>query len=175
MINHHYIKVNAPAEEVFPSMALWGEAPWWPEGSPMKYTRLTGGTEITTGCRYRQKVQKPFGPQWDVEVTSVTPGREVSFRFLGGMFRGVYRIYLIPASGGCEVHFLMNYEVVGAVNKLTWKLFAFKQHEESIRNILGALKMYIDGVPAVPMDNEGPVDAGRRELLLAPFKRNRKI
>ena len=173
MINHHYIKVKAPAEDVFPSLVLWGEAPWWPQGSPMVYTRLTEGADITPGCRYRQKVQKPFGPQWGVEVISVTPGRELSFRFLDGMFRGQYRVYLIPSGDGCEVHFLMDYEVVGAGNKVAWKLFAFGQHEESIRNILGALKAHIEGTPAAPADEE-PEDAGRRELLLAAFKRKRK-
>lgn len=144
MINHHSIAVNTPAGELYREILLWGEASWWPPDSPMRYTRITDGA-VRVGTRYRQKVHMPFGPGWDVEVISVTFGREVSRRFLNGMFEGVDRVYIIPLDKrSCEVHFMMDFRVVGLMNRIAWG-FAFRRmHDSNINKILLALKRHAE-------------------------------
>ena len=143
MINHHVIFVEAEPKAIYKELLSWGESKWWPGSVPMRYTRLTGG-ELGVGTRYHQKVEKPFGPEWDVEIISATSDREVSRKFLNGMFKGVERVYVIPEQGGCEVHYLMDYEVVGLVNRILWKLFYVKKHDAGIKQVLEALKGYIE-------------------------------
>ncbi len=173
MIDHHSIRIKAASSSVFIEMLSWGESAWWPAKSPMRYTRLTEG-EVTVGTRYHQKVHVPFGPEWDVEVTSVTPDREVSRKFLNGMFRGVERLYIIPGRADCEVHFLMDFEVVGAVNRLLWRLIFRNKHDENLRSILSALKSHLEGGPGegeVEDYPDSPSSAERRRFLRGIFRR----
>jgi hypothetical protein len=178
LINHHSIIVKAPAREVFVEILLWGEAPWWPPDSPMRYTRITPGEDIKVGCRYRQKVHMPFGPQWDVEVISVTEGREVSRRFLKGMFEGIDRVYIIPLGrNSSEVHFLMDFKVVGAFNRIMWDLLFRAMHDKNIKKILLALKKHVEsglgvtGEGVVEEHPSTPEEADRRRFLKGVFKR----
>jgi uncharacterized membrane protein len=178
LINHHSIIVKAPVREVFGEILLWGEAAWWPQESPMRYTRITPGEDIKAGCRYRQKVHMPFGPEWDVEVISVTEGREVSRRFLNGMFEGVDRVYIIPVDReSCEVHFLMDFKVVGTINRIVWDLLFRAMHDKNIKRILLALKSHVETRQGVT-DESGveeypstPEEADRRRFLKGVFKR----
>src|ERR1700688_2561696 len=101
MVNHHSVIVKAPPENIYREVLSWGESGWWPKESPMRYMRLSGGSSIVPGTRFRQKVHVPFGPEWEVEVISATPHREVSWQFLAGMFTGVYRVYIIPVEYAC--------------------------------------------------------------------------
>jgi uncharacterized membrane protein len=144
MVNHHSVIVNAPQEKIYREMLSWGESEWWPKESPMHYTRLSGGSGAAPGTRFRQKVHVPFGPEWQVEVISATPHREVSWQFVDGMFTGVYRVYIIPTEDGCELHFMMDYEVAGPVNRLVWRLFSLGQHDRNIMHILNSLKDYVE-------------------------------
>jgi uncharacterized membrane protein len=178
LINHHSIVLKAPASVVFKELLHWGEAAWWPKDSPMRYTRITPGEDIRVGCRYRQKVHMPFGPQWDVEVISVTEGREFSHRFLNGMFEGVDRVYVIPAGDAAtEVHFLMDFKVVGAVNRIMWSLVFRRMHDKNIGRILLALKRHVEG--RLGVTGEGgveehpstPEEADRRRFLKGVFKK----
>ncbi len=144
MINRHSIDIKAAPSEIFRELVLWGESKWWPAGSPMRYTRLTPGG-IGVGTRYRQKVRVPFGPEWDVEIASLSPDREVAKRFLNGMFRGVEREYIVPADGACQVHFLMDFEVVGGLNRLMWEAVFKKRHDVNLGLILNSLKGFLEG------------------------------
>ena len=144
MVNHHSVKVRAAQEKIYEEMLSWGESAWWPKESPMRYTRLTKGTATVPGTRFRQKVHVPFGPEWNVEVISATPGREISWRFVDGMFSGVYRVYIIPDEDACELHFMMDYEIPGLFNRLVWRLFSLKQHNRNIALILNSLKEYME-------------------------------
>jgi uncharacterized membrane protein len=144
MVNHHSVIIEAPQEKIYGEMLSWGESDWWPKESPMRYTRLSEGSGADTGTRFRQKVHVPFGPEWDVEVISATPHREVSWQFLGGMFTGVYRVYIIPAEDACELHFMMDYEITGFVNRLAWRFFSLGQHDKNIKLILNSLKDYVE-------------------------------
>jgi hypothetical protein len=173
LINHHSIEIKASPAEIFKELLTWGESAWWPAGSPMRYTRLTEG-EIGVGTRYHQKVHVPFGPEWDVEVTSISQDREVSRKFLNGMFRGVEREYIIPGRTACEVHFLMDFEVAGAVNRLLWNLIFRKKHDDNIGTILKALKGHLEGgtVWAEVVEHPAtPEEADRRRFLMGIFKR----
>lgn len=144
MVNHHSVIVRASQEKIYREMLSWGESEWWPKESPMRYTRLSGGSGAVPGIRFRQKVHVPFGPEWEVEVISATPLREVSWKFIEGMFTGVYRVYIIPEGDGCELHFMMDYEIAGLVNRLVWRFYSLSQHDGNIMLILNSLKDYVE-------------------------------
>jgi len=174
LINHHFIGVRASSQAVFDQLLLWGEAPWWPKDSPMQYERLTGG-EVGMGSRYRQKITVPFGPAWDVEIESVVDGRAVTYRFINGMFKGVYRLYVIPTGELTEAHFLMDYEVVGGLNRFLWDRLTKKKHDRNLARLLRALKGYLEG-SEVTGDEEDehpatPQEADRRRFLQGFVKR----
>ena len=166
--------VKAPVARVFRELLLWGEASWWPEQSKMRYTRLSSPGDVQVGTRYRQKVHVRFGPVWDAEITSIGANREVSFKFLNGMFKGVYRLYVIPEGGLCEVHFLMDYEVVGLVNRVAWRLMFERKHDENINMLLSAMKSYLEGSQAAVEETGQPgtvLEAERRKFLQGLIKR----
>ncbi|MGA2193345.1 MAG: hypothetical protein ABSG42_08245 [Nitrospirota bacterium] len=144
MVNHHVVSIAAAPGDVFRQLVLWGESEWWPGESPMSYKRITEG-DIGVGTRYRQKVRSVISLEWDVEIISLTEGREVSAKFLNGMFEGVYRLYVIPEENHAEAHFMMDYRVKGAMNRLMWRFFFMKRHDRNIEKILLAMKGYIEG------------------------------
>lgn len=144
MVNHHSVIVKAAQEKIYREMLSWGESEWWPKESPMRYTRLSEGSEVVPGTRFRQKVHVPFGPEWEVEVISATPHREVSWQFVDGMLTGVYRVYIIPDEDVNELHFMMDYEIAGPVNRLAWRFFSLSQHDRNIMLILNSLKDYVE-------------------------------
>ena len=149
MISHHFITINAPVDAIYREIVLWGESAWWPDESPMKYSRTDLG-EVRVGTCFHQKVYKPFAPEWDVEVISITPGYEISRRFITGMFRGTDQVYIKQSEKANEVHFLMDYEVMGGINRILWKLAYRRMHDENIVRILNAMKSALEGaeIPA---------------------------
>ncbi len=147
MISHHFITINAPVDTIYKEIVLWGESDWWPDESPMKYSRTDSG-EIKVGTRFHQKVYKPFAPEWDVEVISITPGSEISRKFITGMFRGTDKVYIKPGEKSNEVHFLMDYEIIGGMNRILWKLAYRRMHDENIVRILNAMKSALEGAKA---------------------------
>lgn len=173
MINHHSITVKAPAGRIYRELLIWGESEWWPKDCPMRYTRLTEG-DVRVGTRYLQKVQKPMGPEWETEVISATEGREVSRKFTKGMFTGVERLYIIPAMGANELHYMMDFEVVGNINRLMWEGLYKGKHDENIRKVLLALKRHLEGGPSgeeVEEHPSTPEQAERRRFLRGLLRR----
>lgn len=173
MINHHSIAVYAPVEEIFAQLVVWGESGWWPADCPMRYTRLTGG-DVRVGTRYLQKVERPFGPQWEVEVESITPGREVSRRFVKGMFTGFERVYIIKEITGTEVHYMMDFEIPGTKDRFLWNNFYRAKHDENLAKVLAAMKHYLEGKGSAEEVEEHPSTAecaARREFLRGFIKR----
>jgi hypothetical protein len=144
LLNHHFVEIKAPLERIFEEIVLWGESFWWPAESPMKYSRAEKG-EVKVGTIFHQKVHRPFAPEWDVEVTSIVPGREVSRKFLNGVFRGTDKVYIIPNRGFNEVHFLMDYEIAGTLNRVLWARVYRRMHDDNIKRILRALKASLEG------------------------------
>lgn len=141
-INHHFVFIEAPADLVAPEVVLWGEAPWWPKNSSMKFIRLTSG-EIQPGTRYRQKVLLPLAPVWEVELTRLIPGKEIERTFLNGMFKGKEIVTLEERYNGTKVEYVMRYEVLGFFNQILWQLFFQKLHDQNIKMILKALQHYV--------------------------------
>jgi hypothetical protein len=174
LINHHSISVKAPAKSIYTELLSWGESDWWPADVPMLYTRLTEG-EPGVGTRYRQKVQKPMGPEWETEIISATEGREVSRKFLKGMFTGVERVYIIPVPGANEVHYMMDFEIVGPVNRLLWESVYRGKHDEGIKKVLRALKHHLEGTETddaeVDEHPATPEEAARRRFLRGLIRR----
>ncbi|HLB25845.1 MAG TPA: SRPBCC family protein [Nitrospirota bacterium] len=167
MVNHHFVTVNASADRLYPEILAWGESAWWPADSPMRYTRLTGGGPCV-GAKYRQKVMRPFGPEWEAEIVSANAPREVTWRFTRGMFTGVYHLYIIPDEGFSEVHFMMDYGVRGFINRLMWRLVFHGKHDLNMRKILAALKAHVEGKAAgdaPPEPAPSREEADRRQFL----------
>ncbi len=153
MINSHTVIINADIEKVFQQVLLWGEAEWWPKDSLMRYTRLSnfpsplagegkGEGVVQVGARYHQKVLLPFAPEWDMEVVSITPNKEVKRRFLNGIFSGTDSVILEPKKEGVEVKALMDFDVNGYFNKLAWRFVFERMHDENLEKILKAMKGY---------------------------------
>ncbi len=141
-LNHHFIFIEAPADLVAPEVILWGEAPWWPKNSSMKFIRMTPG-EIQVGTKYRQKVLLPLAPTWDVEVTRLIKGKEIERTFLDGMFKGKEIVTIEERYNGTKIEYAMHYEVLGIFNQILWQLFFKKLHDQNIEMILKALQNYV--------------------------------
>ncbi len=141
--NRHSILVHGRPQAVAPEIMTWGEAPWWPRGSLMRFVRLTHGS-VGVGTRYRQKVQLPLAPSWDVAVTEVG-ARRITRRFLNGMFTGSETVSAQEEAGGTRVIYEMHYEVSGAGNRILWSLLFRHLHDASIRRILKNLKRHCEG------------------------------
>ncbi len=144
MINHHFVTINAPVDAIYREVVLWGESRWWPDESPMKYSRKDSA-EVRVGTRFHQKVYRPFAPEWEVEVVSITPGHGISRRFISGMFRGTDKVYIKPGEKSSEVHFLMDYEITGGMNRILWRLAYRRMHDGNIVRILNAMKSALEG------------------------------
>ena len=153
MINSHAIIINADIEKVFQEALLWGEAEWWPKDCLMRYTRLSnfpsplvgegkGEGVVQVGTRYHQKVLLPFAPEWDVEIVSVTLNKEVTRKFLNGIFSGTDSVILKPLKDGIEVKAVMDFDVNGYFNKLAWRFIFKRMHDENLEKILKAMKGY---------------------------------
>lgn len=173
MINHHSITIRAKASRIYPELLSWGESEWWPAEVPMRYTRLTDG-EVGVGTRYRQKVEKPLGPEWETEIISATEGRELSRRFTSGMFTGVERLYIIPAMGANEVHYMMDFEVPGRLDRLMWESLYKGKHDKNIKKVLIALKRHMEGSGPGDEVEEHPAtpeEAERRRFLRGLIRR----
>ncbi|MFZ5799896.1 MAG: hypothetical protein ACOY3D_00735 [Candidatus Omnitrophota bacterium] len=140
--NRHTIFIAAPADEVFKQALLWGEAKWWPKHSLMQFIRRSG-EEIKIGTIYRQKVKLPFGPQWEVAINEIVPVQRVSRNFLNGIFKGREMVLVIPQTFGCQVDYVLDYEINGKINKLLWKIFFQRLHDENLKLILESMREYI--------------------------------
>ncbi len=97
---------------------------------------------VQSGTRYHQKVLLPFAPEWDVEIVSITPNRELKRRFLNGIFSGTDSVILEPVKDGIEVKAVMDFDVNGYFNKLAWRFVFEKMHDENVEKILRAMKEY---------------------------------
>ena len=137
--NRHFIFIEALVEIISPEITLWGEASWWPKKSSMKFTRLTD-QPVGVKTKYRQEVLLPLAPKWEAEVTRLIPNKEIERTFLNGMFKGKETVSLEERYNGTKVEYLMQYEVVGIFNKILWKLFFRKMHDQNIEMIFHALK-----------------------------------
>ncbi len=141
--NNHGILINAAIDRVRPEIIRWGEAPWWPKRSLMRFIR-SGSGPVLAGTRYRQEVLLPFAPSWDVEVTAVTD-RGITRRFLNGMFSGEETVSVAAQPQGSKVDYRMNYRVHGALNGLLWRLAFRRLHDRNIEEILKNLKAFAEG------------------------------
>jgi len=141
-VNKHIILVRRAKAQVVDEIRTWGEAAWWPRGSLMRFTRLTEGP-VGIGTRYRQKVQLPFAPSWDGEVTGMT-GDSITRSFLNGMFSGSETVSAAAEADATRVTYVMTYDVYGAGNKVLWPLLLMHLHNMNIRRILKNLKRHCE-------------------------------
>ncbi|MDD5019870.1 MAG: hypothetical protein PHS61_05570 [Candidatus Omnitrophica bacterium] len=142
-MNRHTILIAAhDAESLKKEIIRWGEAPWWPKKSLMRFERLTSGA-VSPGTRYRQKVELPFGPGWNVEVGEISD-RGIKRRFLDGMFRGYETVCFVPCPEGMRVDYEMCCEVCGAANRLLWPVIFRRLHDRNIEAILKGLKIFME-------------------------------
>ncbi len=140
--NRHSILVRCSEEALVPEIVVWGETPWWPRGSLMRFVRLTDGP-VGVGTRYRQEVRFPLAPSWDVAVTEVGP-HSITRSFLHGMFTGSETVSARQEPGGTRVVYEMDYEVQGTANRVLWALLFRHLHDANIRRILKNLKRYCE-------------------------------
>jgi hypothetical protein len=154
-LNTHTVAISAAPEKVYPQIIQWGEAPWWPKKSRMRFIRTRGET-IQEGTRYRQRVLLPCAPSWDVEIQGVTP-RSITRAFLNGMFLGYETVSVSPAGppagpqagpqagAGTQVLYEMHYQVRGFFNRMLWPIAFEKMHDANIKAILKNLKSFVEG------------------------------
>lgn len=140
--NGHSIVIQSDPLSVRSEIIRWGEAPWWPERSLMRFVRTTP-RPVQRGTRYRQEVLLPFAPTWGVEVESITD-MGITRRFLNGMFKGFETVSLKPQRDAVEVNYRMHYEIQGFCNRFLWFLFFRNLHDKNIEDILANLKEFLE-------------------------------
>ena len=77
-----------------------------------------------------------------MEVVSITPNKEVTRKFLNGIFSGTDSVILEPKKEGVEVKTVMDFDVNGYFNKLAWRFVFERMHDENLEKILKAMKGY---------------------------------
>ncbi len=140
--NLHSIVIRADFLSARLEIIRWGEGPWWPEKSQMRFVRLTD-RPVQKGTRYRQEVLLPFAPTWNVEVEEVTENG-ITRRFLDGMFKGFETVSVLEQREGIKIDYRMHYEVQGLLNKLLWPLVFENMHNKNIKLILASLKNFLE-------------------------------
>jgi hypothetical protein len=140
--NRHSIVIKSDPHSVRSEIVRWGEAPWWPEKSLMRFVRTTP-RPVQRGTRYRQEVLFLFAPTWEVEVESVTD-TGITRRFVSGMFKGFETVDFRLQRDAVEVHYRMHYEVQGLINRFLWLLFFRNLHDSNIEEILAHLKTFCE-------------------------------
>ncbi len=141
--NKHTIVVACQPQDVFKEIVCWGESPWWPVRSLMRFKRQTQG-DIREGTIYRQQVMLPFGPSWKAEVTKLTESG-ITRVFFDGMFEGHETVNMFARAYGVEVVYEMYYQIKGSFNRFMWRLIFNKLHDQNIEMILRNLKTYLEG------------------------------
>ena len=141
-VNKHSILIKAGFQPALLEIIRWGESPWWPANSLMRFNRQDK-SPVQKGTRYRQLVLFPFAPSWDVEVTSIT-GSSITRRFLNGMFYGEETVSLRIEKDGVIVDYVMNCAVRGFSNKILWALIFRRLHDSNIEAILAHLKNFLE-------------------------------
>jgi hypothetical protein len=141
--NIHTVSIRSREERVVREIIRWGEAPWWPKNSLMRFTRTTAAGPVQEGTRYRQSVRLPFAPSWNVEVKDVT-GTSITRSFCDGMFTGSETVSARFQGAGVKVTYEMNYGLNGIVNKVLWLLIFRRMHDANIEMILLNLKKHLE-------------------------------
>jgi hypothetical protein len=142
--NKHSILVRSTFGELLHEVIRWGEAPWWPQGSLMRFSRHDEEEgEVRPGTSYRQKVLLPFAPSWDAHVEKLT-SQGITRRFSRGMFEGQETVSIKNAGDDFEVSYLMRYRIKGALNRFLWNRFFRKLHDKNINLILFYLKSFLE-------------------------------
>ena len=77
-----------------------------------------------------------------MEIVSITPNKEVTRKFLNGIFSGTDSVILKPLKDGIEVKAVMDFDVNGYFNKLAWRFIFKRMHDENVEKILRAMKGY---------------------------------
>ena len=140
--NRHSIVVDSEPSAVRSEILWWGESPWWPKNSLMRFVRLTE-RPLTKGTRYKQEVTLPFGPSWEVEIEDLTD-TSITRHFLNGMFKGFETVSFAGEAGKLEIRYKMHYEVQGSINRILWSLIFENLHNSNIEAILASLKSYLE-------------------------------
>ncbi len=143
--NSHSIWISCNLSRVVGEVIRWGEAPWWPKDSLMRFVRkgAKAGEAVREGTQYRQEVLLPFAPSWDVEVSSVTDS-SITRRFLNGMFEGQETVSVAKKENGTSVVYRMHYAVHGIFNRILWSVVFRRLHDRNIEQILASLKRYLE-------------------------------
>ena len=141
-LNYHFVFIEVPFEFVAPEVMLWGEAQWWPKDFPVQYVRETQG-EIQVGTCYKQKILKPVGLSWTVEVTKFVPNRLIERTFQKGILEGYEIVKVEERSNGARIDYELHYSLKGLINKILWPLVFEKHHDKNIEHLLLSLKNYM--------------------------------
>ena len=89
------------------------------------------------------------------------------------MFRGTDRVYIIPNRRFNEVHFLMDYEIVGNLNRILWARIYRRMHDENIKRILRALKASLEGKEVSKQEDWlSPEEQDRRRFFKSLIRRH---
>jgi hypothetical protein len=148
-INRHFVLIEAPIDKVGPQVILWGEAPWWPKGSAMKFVRKTEG-DLQVGSKLEQRVilknpiLKLFAPHWEVEVSRLMPPKCIERTFLNGPFIGKEIVEVEERYNGARVNYQMEYQIQKWWDMFLWKMIFEKLHNRNINMILQALKSHVE-------------------------------
>ena len=139
------ILIEAPAGVIFEQLCLWGESPWWPKSSLMKFSNLSGAVQEDTV--YVQKVALPGGPSWHTR-NSVVDKKDLYIKrvFVDGMFDGFEELRVVPPErdNSCDVIYTFTASIKGGVNRLMWGFLFRDLHTQNIDLVLKRLKAWVE-------------------------------
>ena len=132
-----FVFVEVPIEYVGPQVASVGEAAWWPKNCLWNISRRPKAKSRSDALH---QDSKPSAADWVAEVTQFVPNRLIEYTFKAGMFRGYQVIKLEERANGTRVDFELHFRVSGLLNAFLWPFVYQKQYEETIMQVLNALK-----------------------------------
>lgn len=136
--------IPAPPEQVFPYL--------WDTALIARWVTRHGQAEYRLPAEPRMErtavtsIRLRGGWQLMCECNKVDLNREVAHRFVQGPIRGTERWVLEPTSGGgTRMSKIMNYEIVGALNRLAWFVVGRRAHSRVCKIELSTLRELVAG------------------------------
>ena len=138
----HFVFVEESFDKAAPEIMKLEESNWWPQNSGLTVVRKTPGV-IQAGTIFQYKLAKLFLGGWTAEVVNFIPNRLLSSEFRSGLLQGTEEIRVEERANGTKAEYRIRYQVKGFLNKLFWRVFGQRAHNNAIKKILAAFQDHV--------------------------------
>lgn len=140
---HQFIFIEFDQEKVASEVLQWGNAEWWPTTAEIHYTRDGQGV-AQQGQKIMLDILRPWALKFEGEVIFCDQKTRLEVDFQKGFLRARELLTLEERSNGVRIDYLMQLAAQSLSQKWIWKIFFQRRFESSLREILRALKRFVE-------------------------------